>query len=155
MHARAQDTDSPPLIRYGFPELVSGTSPAAGADFSQAIGGQSFVRLVSLFVRLVTDGTVANREVVLEYLTAEGNRYALAGAPVTVAASSTYDYAFNTFQPTAEWPCDSTILVPLLPMVLRPTDSFKLHVVNVAAGDQLSRIRWVQERFYSSSPVPG
>ena len=71
------------------------------------------------------------------------------GAPVTVAASTTIDYAFSAFQGQADWPEDASILVPLHPLLLRPTDNFRLHIVNVQAADQLSRIRFVWERFYS------
>ena len=154
-HARAPELDAPPLLRYGLPALIRGTTPAAGADYVAEVDGRYFWRLVSMFARLVTSSDVAAREVVVEYRDQENNRYALAGAPVTVAASTTIDYAFNAFAPEAVWPVDSTIVVPLPPMILNPTDDFRLHIVNASATDQLSRIRFRVEQFYSDSPVPG
>lgn len=142
--------DAPPLERYGLPEYVQGASPAAGADFVQALGGNYHVRLVSLFCRLVTSAVVAAREVVVEYRDAEDNRFALFGAPVTVSALDTVDYAFSVFQPRAEWSVDDSIIVPLGPVLLPPTYDFRVHVVNMDATDQLSRVRFVWERFYTS-----
>jgi hypothetical protein len=147
--------DSPPFQRYGFPSLNYGVSPAAGADFTQEVGGTYFARLVTVFCRLVTSGDVADRSVVVEYRDQDSNRYALAGASTTAPASTTIDYAFNVFQPEVVYPVDSTILVPLPPVVLNPTDDFRIHVVGVQAADQLSRIRFKWELFYSNAPVPG
>lgn len=139
--------DAPPLERYGIPSLEYGASPAAGADFSQSVEGQYYARLVSVFVRLVADANVASREVVVEYRDAGNNRYALAGINTTVTASNTADYYFSVFQPEAVATVDSSALVPLPAILLRPTDNFRIHIVNAQAGDQLSRIRYVWERF--------
>jgi len=131
----------------GFRELVYGTSPAAAADFVQAIDGKYRTRLLSVFVRLVTDANAANREVVVEYRDASANRFMLSGAPVVVTATDTIDYAFDVWQGQAEWSVDDSVLVPLKPAILRPTEDFRIHVVNAQAGDQLSRIRFQWERF--------
>lgn len=156
MHAlRAPLLDSPPLGRYGYPEVKAGPQPAAGAHFTQPITGEFLTRLVSVFVRLVTSAAVANREVVVEYRTTEGSRYALAGSAVVQAASLTVDYFFSAYQPEVRQPVDTSQLVPLSPILLRPTDDFRIFVVNVQAADQLSRIRFVWERFYSRGEPPG
>lgn len=149
------ELDAPALIRFGGPEVVYGTSPAAGADFSAEVGEGYLSRLVSVFARLVTDANVASRELVVEYRDGQDQRLQLYGAPVTVSASDTVDYAYSVFQPRAEWEVDSSILVPLGPFLLEPSWDFRLHVVNVQAGDQLSRIRYVRERFYPLDAVPG
>ena len=143
--------DAPALVRYGLPEYFQHTSPSAGADFTFAIGGSFFVRLVSVFVRLVTDANVASREVVVSYETGESNRYGLAGINTTVTASNTADYYFSALNPEAVATVDNSALVPLPPILLPPGHQFKLHVVNVQAGDQLSRIRTVWERFYTTN----
>lgn len=155
MNPRPPILDSPALQRYGLPELVYGTQPAAAADFVQAMTGAFHVRLLSVFCRIVTDATVASREVVVEYRDQQAQRFALAGAPTTVLASTTTDYAFNVFQDQADWPSDSTILAPLSPLMLPPGCDFRIHVVSVQAGDQLSRIRFMWERFYSDVAAPG
>lgn len=152
MHAlRTPELDAPPLVRYGLPEYVRAASPAAGASFVQELGGSFYVRLVSLFVRLVTDATVANRTLRLEYRDEGDNIYCVQGNPVTYPAASTEDYSFSVFQPRGEWEVAATNLVPLHPILLPPTHDFAVTVTNVQAGDQLSRIRFVWERFYTTS----
>lgn len=147
--------DSPPLQRYGFPELVYGAQPAAGAHFTPTMDGRFHVRLVSLYCKFVADANVASREVVVEYREAGALRYALAGINTTVTAGLTAYYAFSAFQPEAVATVDSSALVPLPGIILPPTHDFRLYVLNVQAGDQLSAIRFVWERFYSVGPESG
>lgn len=146
--------DSPPLLRHGLPELVYGVNPAAGTDYSVAMPGQYFTRLISLFVRLVCDANVASREVVVSYEDQSGARYGLAGAATTLTASATGDYYFSTTLGTDIFTVDSSALSPLPPVLLRPTDVIKIHVPNIQATDQLSRIRYVWERFYTTDQPP-
>jgi hypothetical protein len=148
-HPPAPLIDSPPLERYGIPERVLGASPAVATGFTQAIDGAFYARLVSVFCRIVADGNAANREVVLEYQDAAGNRYAVMGSAVAITAGQTRDVLFSAFQPAVVTVVDSTQLIPLQPLLLGPTDQFKITVVNVQVGDQLSRIRFVWERFCS------
>lgn len=147
--------DSPALVRYGLPEYFQHTSPAAGADFSFPVGGSFYVRLVSVFCRLVADANVANREVVVSYETGESTRYGLAGSTVTVTAGTTKDFYFGAFLSESIATSDATALIPLSPILLPPGHQFKIHVVNIQVGDQLSRIRTVWERFYTTGqPFP-
>lgn len=141
--------DAPPLRRYGIPELVEAASPAVATDFTQELGGRFLVRFLAIFVRLDTDANAANREVVVEYRSAGDLRFALFGAPATVPADDVVEYAFSVYQPRAEWEVDSSVIVPLGPALLPPTFDMRIHVVNVQAGDQLDRVRFVWERFYT------
>lgn len=143
--------DAPSLTRLGLPEYVNGQSPAAGANFTQALDGNYFVRLLSVHVRLVTDANVANRNVAVEYRDSAQNRWALSSGPVTQSAGSTNDWTFDVFQDQAEWPVASTyILCPLKPFVLLPGFDWRIVVDNLQVGDQLSRIRFQWERFYTT-----
>lgn len=147
--------DAPPLPRYGLPELVYGQTPAAGAHFTQAIGGSYYARLLSVFCRLVTDGTAGDRQVVVEYRDAGANRFGLSGVNVTQAASLTGDWYFSLFQPYVSATVDSTALAPLSPLLLEPTWDFRIYVSGIQATDQLSRIRFVWERFLTYGEPPG
>ena len=135
--------------RFGFRERIKGTAPAAGTDYAVTMEGRYVTRLVSVFCRLTTDANAANREVVLEYRDGETLRFALFGAPVVVTATDVVDYSFVRGMPSAAWPCDDSILVPLGDEVLLPSESFRLHVVNVQATDTLTLIRYTWERFYT------
>jgi hypothetical protein len=144
--------DAPAAVRLGIPEYVLGDSPAAGANFVQTIEGSFYQRLVSVHVRLVTDGNVAARNVAVEYRDAAGNRFALSSGPVTQSASSTNDWTFDVFQSQAEWPVATTYIIsPLKPLLLLPTMDWRIVVDNIQATDQLSRIRFIRERFYTTS----
>lgn len=153
MELLAPTLDAPQMRRYGPPELVFGTSPAAGAHFSAEVGEGYWSRLLSVHVRLVTSAAVAAREVVVECRDVQDQRFALYGAPVTVSASDTVDYVFSVFQPRAEWEVDSAVIVPLGADLLYPGCDFRIFVVNVQAADQLSRIRFQRERFYPPDDV--
>lgn len=153
MGAYSSPLDNPRLVPYGIPEYVKGTSPAVATAFTGTVAGGFYERLATVFCRLVTDASVADRQVYLEYLDADGNRYAIAGAPVTQSANSTNDYAFQAFVGQSDWPVDDTVLVTLPPVLMLPTFSWKLVVDNVQAGDQLSRVRFIRERFYVGNPL--
>lgn len=151
---RVPFVDSPPLERYGIPRYESGTNPAAGASFTRTTDGNFYERYVAIGVRLVTDANVANREVVVQYRDPDGNVYNQAGINTVVAANLTADYFFSAFTPEAVATVNSSALVPLPPLLLLPTHSMRLLVVNVQAGDQLSRIRLKFEQFYTDiTPV--
>lgn len=145
--------DAPPLRRYGLPEYVQAASPAVATAFTQAIESRYHTRLLTLFCRLVTDANAANRTLRLEYLDDSGNIFHVNGNPVTYPASSTEDYAFSAFHPRGEWEVAGTNLVPLGPILLPPTFSFRITVNNVQAGDQISRVRFLWERFYTGDQV--
>jgi len=151
----SQLLDAPNLPRYGLAEYAKGVSPAAGANFTEAVPGHYAIRLVTVFFRLVTDANVARRTAMVEYLDPEGNRCLVAGAPVTQAATSTNDYAFQAFVGQSDWAVASTVLVTLPPLLLLPTFSWKITVDTIQAGDQLSRIRYVRERFSTDASPPG
>lgn len=153
MELLAPTLDAPQMRRYGPPELVLGTSPAAGAHFVHADAQGYWWRLLSVHVRLVTDANAANREVVLEYRDIQDQRFDLMGINVTQAASLTGDYVFSAFQPGVVATVNSSSLIPLHPTLLYPGCDFRLFVVNVQAGDQLSRVRFQVERFYPPDDV--
>lgn len=134
-----------------FQEIVNGVQPAVATDFTLKIVGDYDTRPISAFVKLVTDATAANREVVCQYLDGDGGTILTHGAGTTVPASQTAFYAFSQHFTTDIFTVDSSALCPLTPMFLEPGWSIKLHLVNAQAGDQLSAIRIGLERFETSA----
>ena len=147
--------DAPVLRRYGEPEYVRGAQPAAAAHFTQAIGGGYLTRLVTVFARLVTDATAANRTVLLEYRDEAARRWHIDGAPVTQPASTTTDWSWSAFRGQPDWTVDDTVMLALSPVLLLPTMDFRVFVDNIQAGDQLSLVAFTQERFFPPDPSPG
>lgn len=140
--------DAPALRRQSPPQLVVGASPAAGANFAQAVNDGLWWRLVSVFFRLVASADAADREATIEYRDPEGNVYARFGAPVAQTASETLDYYFSAYRGQPDWTVNDTVLVPLDPILLAPTQSFNIVVAAIDNTDALSRIRYVVEKFY-------
>ena len=156
MHTqRPPFVDAPPAKRLGYPSYVIGANPAAGAAFVRAVDGGVYERYVGIGVRLVTDGNVANREVVVQYRDTDANVVDQMGINATVAANSTADYFFSVFQPLVVATVNLSSLVPLHAEMLLPSWSMRIFIVNVQAGDQLSRIRMRIEQFYSDIDIPG
>lgn len=142
--------DAPALVRYGLPELVYATSPATDTDFSATVEGAHFVRLLSVYVTLTTDANAADRYLSVVYTDAADAAYAVSGPPVAVTANSAQPFHFSPFHPEALWPVGGTVLSPLVPILLEPTHKWKIVMTSDQAGDTLTTIRYVQERFYTT-----
>lgn len=145
--------DSPPLHRYGLvPTVEYGANPAAATAFVQPVSGRYFVRLLTVFVRLVTAADVGERQVFIDYRDDADRRFAIAGAPVTQDESSTTDYAFQAFVGQSDWPVDDTVLVTLPPLILSPGYDWRIGIDGALTTDQLSQVRWTSERFFTGAP---
>lgn len=142
--------DSPPLERYGLPEYVRRPNPAVATAFTELLGGDWFVRPLTVFCRLVADANVASRDVSLEYLDNQGNTYAFYASGTAVTAGQTRDMSWSAWQTSIAVVGTSTHLMPLAPLVLPPTHSLTVKISNVQVGDQLSRIAINWERFYTT-----
>lgn len=148
----APELDAPELMRRAPPELVIAAAPGAGANFTQAVNDGTWWRLVSIAVRLDTDANVANRTVRVEYRGADAIAFLVCGNPVTYPASTVAeDFYFSAWQPLGAWEVGTANLVPLAPMLLQPGQDFRIAVTNIQAGDTLTRIRYVVEKFW----IPG
>lgn len=151
----APELDTPGLERFGYPELVYADSPAAGAKFSSQIAGNFFVRLISVTFRFTPSATVASRIPYIEFTNAADARFALSGAPLTVAASTTTDFYFSVWRTYADWPIDSTVLVPLERTILSPTQKWKIGATAMESDDAITAVRYVYERFFTTGQPPG
>lgn len=141
---------NPPLVRYGLPIYEQGTSPTAGNPFAPTLDGSWFYRLISVSCRLVTSADAGDRTVLVEYLDNQSNRYMLSGAPVTQDPDTTTDWTFDIWQGQAEWEIDGTVVVPLKPLILLPSHTWRIFVDAIDNTDALSRIRYVYEKLYTT-----
>jgi hypothetical protein len=129
--------------------LQTHTSPAADTDFTLTLDPRYVWRFLSVYCTLTTDGTAANREVVLQYLDGNSSVFDAMGASTTVPASSTYTYTFSAFQSVAEFPVNTGIIVPLHPVFLEGGLKVRLHLVNGQTGDTLTTIRSYSEQYFT------
>ncbi len=151
MHGpRTPVLDSPPLVRYGFPEYVRRPNPAAATAFTEALGGDFYVRLLTVFARLVADANPANRDVSLELVDTAGNVYGTYASGTAITAGLTRDFYWSVWQTSVVIVGTATHLMPCGALLLPPTHSFRINYSNAQAGDQLSRIAFNWERFYTA-----
>ncbi len=124
-----------------------GIDPAAGANFSLSPDGRFLRRFLSLIFTLTTDNNAANRYVTVEIQGKDGNAVTVNAAAVTVSASSTQRFVFAAHRGVAEWATNTDILAPIEPSLIFPGDTLAIVVASKQAGDTLTLIRGVEERF--------
>lgn len=141
------------LTRHSFSETIVGTNPAAAAAFTLAMQGEYFTRPLSVVFQLVSDANAANRAIRVTYETAGGTVYARTMASPVQVASKTVLYQFFVDAGTVQGVADTFSQSGLPPVVMSPTDVLAIRVANIQAGDQLSAIVAVLERF-RRNPLP-
>lgn len=155
MHALAiPELDAPAMVRYGVPALEYADNPAVATGFSKAVNSNYYDRLLSVYVTLVTDANVADRYVSVQYKDPTGLVWAVSGAAVAVTASSTQAFHFSAFHPESAWPVGGVVIAPLVPLLMSAPHTWNIVVQNVQAGDQLSTIRYMRDRFYTTQTAP-
>lgn len=140
---------APPLARVAPPELVIAPAPGAGANFTKAVDDGYWWRVLAIACRLATDANVANRTLRVEYRGADAVPFLIAGNVTTYPANTAgEDFSLSVWQPAAAAEVGGANLAPLPAVLLQPGQDFRVTVVNIQAGDALTRIRYVVERFW-------
>jgi hypothetical protein len=129
--------------------VVSGDKPAAGVGFvltnpylAEAWGvDEPAAVLVAVAFELVTDATVANRFVSVDY--SDGTVvYARNGVQGAVAASTNpARFTFDATRGQSEANSNADVFAPLLPIVFEPGHQLRIAVANIGAADQLDKVR--------------
>lgn len=138
-------------------EVTLGTSPAAGANFALANSGLQDSRLLSVTFKLVTDANAANRYVSVDYNDGNGHLFVRNGIQGAVTAGTTALFSFNSHRTVSEANANNEVFAPLQPALIQSTQSIGINIVNIQAGDQLSQIVMLWERYIAEadSPYPG
>lgn len=132
----------------GYQKAIQSTNPAAGANFTHNVPGDSWERLIALAFTLTTDSNAANRIVTVNYGDPQGNTYTADGAAVAVTASTTAQQFYgNLRRGVAEWNTGTAVFFPLCGILLPSGSKVTITVANIQAGDQLGTIRAIYEKF--------
>lgn len=139
-----------PLEGPGYVHLVTGTDPAAGAEVDETVPTNVRWRLISLRLTLVTDATVQNRTVHVQFTDGTTN-YAYIRGPANQAASETrhYDVYEGAARETAF--VGTHIMYPLPErMLLFQGHHIETDTSNLQAGDnwgapQMLVEEWIEE----------
>jgi hypothetical protein len=137
----------------GSVEIVAGSQPAAAAGFAFQPPGQFVSLLTSITFQLVTDATVANRSVRLEWDDGNGLIFAGEGSGAVVQASTTARFRYNLDRGAADWDLNNLLYIPLPLVYLQPGQLLRINLTSPQAGDQLSAIVMLWERFSSGHPI--
>jgi hypothetical protein len=137
----------------GDQDFVIPVTPAAGANASFTSAGQDWLRLVSCIATLTTDANAADRFVSLDYIDGRGTKYLRNAAPVFITASTTGQvFQWDRHRTVSEWNTDTMVFAPLASLWLPPGWTIQVTVDSKQAGDQLSAIGFLVERFYRLRP---
>lgn len=132
---------------FGVQEPFAPATPAAGANLSFVADGRGLRRLCSLVLTLTTSGVAGSRYLKLEWQGGDGKPYAVAAVAATLSASSAQRYVFASNYGTQAWNTGTDAFAPLPAIFLSPGDSLVTVVDSLDAGDTLTVIRGVFERF--------
>ncbi len=133
----------------GWEEVVYGTQPAAGANFAATNDSRFESRLLSVTFQLVTDANVANRFVSVDYEDGNGKLFCRCGIQGAVTAGTTARFAFSSQRTISEANVNNDVFAALQPAIVKGGQSVQINVANKQAGDQLSNIVLLFERYLS------
>lgn len=131
----------------GFTEPAAVADPAVGVGFSITIGSSYWERLAALTFRVVSDNNAADRLVTLTVNGGDGVPLAIFPAASVQAATLTYNYSFLAGVSTFNAVAGTSVVSPGPGFFLQPAYTLVVTVGSVQAGDQISRIRFLRERF--------
>lgn len=128
-------------------QVVLGSNPGANTNFTLLNDARWIWRPVSCVFTITTDANVANRYVTIEMADGGARSYAVSAAAVVVTASTTQRFCGTILRGTSEWNTGTDVLFPLSPVFLWPGDTFKITIGSIQAGDTITNIRFVFDRF--------
>lgn len=139
----------------GWPTVVPGDQPAAGAEFFLTNPGRFGWLLRALSFRFVASAAVANRFLSVEYdLGATGTMFVCHPAEAAQAAGSTVAYSFQADRGEGSGVVNSKAALPLLPHLFEPGQRLAIRVANIDVGDQLDRVQMLFD-VYPTGPEGG
>ncbi len=130
-----------------FSEVVAVANPAAGGGFTYTVSGNYWERFAAVAFTLVTDGSAATRQVLLEFQDATGTAIGSTAGGGTQILSLTRKYSFTPNQAAASGLVGTSLLAPLPTFFLQPGFKMVVTVANVQTTDQISGIRIYREAF--------
>ena len=130
-----------------FSETLSGVSPAAGAGYSLTVSGAYAERFMSCRFTLTTGSATANRIVTVDYVNPGTGIFATSG-PTTIQIKSLINqYNGSVGFGTSDWNTGTAAFFDLKNIILLPGFQLQINVAAIDAGDQLSGISFLRERF--------
>lgn len=132
----------------GFVRNILGTDPAAFFEIGISVPNNARWRLLALRVNLVTDATVANRQVQLQFDASGNGTYLFATAINAQTASSTVTYQFGQFGSARATTFNNVQEIPIPPIILPAGSTIVSVTNNMQAGDNYGAPRILVEEWF-------
>lgn len=146
------------MVSRGFTRrwrVLTVANPAVATDWEIKAPGKTWLRIVSLVARLVSDANVANRGVIFQ--ADDGERtWWMQPAASLVTANSTVDFALNTS--TTHNAITQGVVTEPLPhagLLLAPGHRLRPITGSIQVGDQWSRVAALVDETPSDEPYIG
>jgi len=134
-----------------FTQRSSIPSPAVATGFTYTNDGGYWELGDSLSFQLATDSNAANRVVTLTIKDADGVALATIPAANNLTASKTGLYTYLGTLSTINGAADGPFTAPFPQIWLQPRYEITVAFTNAQAGDQISAIRFVRQRFVTGN----
>lgn len=133
---------------YGNIRSIVGTTPAAGAEISEAVTANAIWRLKSFYMVLTTSATVANRNV---HVTFDDGTNLLVDSTASLAVAAGVAVAFSLVEGLGSAPTVDGVQPVRMPVgfLLRPAWRIQTRTTNLQAGDQWSLVHYVVEEWFT------
>lgn len=138
----------------GWQDFLDPASPAAGANYSTtaAVFNADFVRVVSCTATLATDANAANRLFSLDFITGRSVKQIRNAATLLITANTSATvFQWDKAHTVSEWNTGTPVFIPLADIMLGPGWTIQLTVDNIQAGDQISAVHFVLEKYWNPS----
>jgi len=130
-----------------YQDLLMPDPPAAGAEFTFTVPGDTRVVLVAAMCEFTAAAGGSDRGVSLQFYTWTGRRFMVAGTAALVAPATTQAFVWQSAAAAGVWAVDDAALAGMPRIMLLPQCTVTITVTGLQAGDQLSEIALVREMY--------
>lgn len=142
-------------VAESWQEVLGPFRPTVGAAYVYSVRGETRDTVLSVMAELTTSATVGNRGLGLTYRTGRGSRFLVAGTAATVPASTTQAFCWQASAGTGVWPVADAALAGMPAVMMMPTWTLTVGIVDGFAGDQLDNVTLLVERTPTSDTTAG
>lgn len=138
----------------GLTDVLTPAAPAAGSNYSFTVGSQNVDGLIvrGVLATLTTDANAANRLFSLDFRWPRyGTVLRHAATTLITANTSATVFQWDQAHTVSEWNTSTPVFVPLTDILLTPGVTVQLTVDSIQAGDTITVISFVLEKFYADS----
>lgn len=135
-------------------EIARLAQPAAGANGTRRIPGETYERLDAVRFLLTASAVAGNRFVSVDYLDGDSTVIARVQSTTAVTAGTAVAFTFGVGLTLATSGGTGEQLLPLLDIVLPPGCRFRVTIGNIDVGDQITNILLTLTRIPSQLWAP-